>query len=124
MQKKESVIIEAGIEGVSTRVDNTIKITIGTQELGSDTLARIFRLRGKAGLVLISTGEISQEQIDLVEKSSIDFELGNKTKSQRLRGVLYRVWESRGGRDDFDTFYNATMNIIINKYKDLIEDES
>jgi Ribonuclease G/E len=122
MQTKESVIIEAGIEGVSTRVDNTIKITLGTQELGADSLARIFRLRGKAGLVLISTGEVSQDQIDLVEKSSVDFELGNKTKSQRLRGVLYRLWESLGARDDFDAFYNAKMNKLIEHFKQQIDE--
>lgn len=122
MQKRESVIIEAGIEGVATRVDNTIKITLGTQELGADTLARVFKLRGKAGLVLISAGEITQDQIDLVEKSSVDYDLGNKSKSQRLRGVLYRLWEAQGAKDDFDAYYNAKLNKMIEYFKEQIDE--
>ena len=121
-----TVIFDGGVETIATRADGSIKVVVGSQELNSDTMTRLFDLRRKVGYVLISTKEISQEQIDAVETSTSNMEFSEKTPSQRLRGVLYVMWEKTQPKEndqgiekfvDFDLFYKRKLNEIINHYK-------
>ena len=121
-----TVIFDGGVETIATRADGSIKVVGGAQELSSDTMTRLFDLRRKVGYVLISTKEISQEQIDAVETSTANMEFSEKTPSQRLRGVLYILWEKLQPKEndqgiekfvDFDLFYKRKLNEIINHYK-------
>ena len=121
-----TVIFDGGVETIATRADGSIKVVVGSQELSSDTMTRLFDLRRKVGYVLISTKEISQEQIDAVETSTSNMEFSEKTPSQRLRGVLYVMWEKTQPKEndqgiekfvDFDLFYKRKLNEIINHYK-------
>ncbi len=121
-----TVIFDGGVETIATRADGSIKVVVGSQELSSDTMTRLFDLRRKVGYVLISTKEISQEQIDAVETSTANKEFSEKTPSQRLRGVLYILWEKLQPKEndqgiekfvDFDLFYKRKLNEIINHYK-------
>jgi hypothetical protein len=121
-----TVIFDGGVETIATRADGSIKVVVGSQELSSDTMTRLFDLRRKTGYVLISTKEISQEQIDAVETSTANMEFSEKTPSQRLRGVLYILWEKLQPKEndqgiekfvDFDLFYKRKLNEIINHYK-------
>ena len=122
---KKTVIFEGGVNKVSTLADGTLSINIHTQELPDDTMMRIFNLRKSPGMVLISSDDISKAEQEEVEKFTTDFEVGkNKTASQRLRAVLYRVWEQEGeprGYTDFPVFYESQMERIINKYKTTLE---
>ena len=92
MNKK--VIMEAGISSIRTMADNTIRITMDCQEMPSDQMARVFDLKGSPGMVLISSGQISKDEIDAVDNFTTDFEVSKKTPSQRLRAVLYKLWEN------------------------------
>ena len=121
-----TVIFDGGVETIATRADGSIKVVVGSQELSSDTMTRLFDLRRKVGYVLISTKEISQEQIDAVETSTANMEFSEKTPWQRLRGVLYILWEKLQPKEndqgiekfvDFDLFYKRKLNEIINHYK-------
>jgi len=121
-----TVIFDGGVETIATRADGSIKVVVGSQELSSDTMTRLFDLRRKVGYVLISTKEISQKQIDAVETSTANMEFSEKTPSQRLRGVLYILWEKLQPKEndqgiekfvDFDLFYKRKLNEIINHYK-------
>ena len=121
-----TVIFDGGVETIATRADGSIKVVVGSQELSSDTMTRLIDLRRKVGYVLISTKEISQEQIDAVETSTANMEFSEKTPSQRLRGVLYILWEKLQPKEndqgiekfvDFDLFYKRKLNEIINHYK-------
>ena len=121
-----TLIFDGGVETIATRADGSIKVVVGSQELSSDTMTRLFDLRRKVGYVLISTKEISQEQIDAVETSTANMEFSEKTPSQRLRGVLYILWEKLQPKEndqgiekfvDFDLFYKRKLNEIINHYK-------
>ena len=122
---KKTVIFEGGINKVSTLSDGTLSINIHTQELPDETMMRVFSLRKCPGMVLISSDDISKAEQEGVEKFTTDFEVGKtKTASQRLRAVLYRVWEQEGqprGYKDFPVFYESQMERIINKYKSTLE---
>ncbi len=115
---KKTVIFEGGVNKVSTLSDGSLSINIHTQELPDDTMMRIFNLRKKPGMVMISSEGISEEDIKLVEEYTSEFEVGKgKTPSQRLRSVLYVVWEQGDQKYDFPIWYETQMERIINKYK-------
>ena len=125
---KNSVIFEGGIDKVSTLADGSLRLYVGTPELPSETMVNIFSLIKKPGYVLISTNSINQDQIDAVEKATTNSEFSEKTPSQRMRGVLYKLWEKTQPKTmngdsgqmeyvDFDLFYKRQMNKIIDHFK-------
>ena len=119
---KKTVVFEGGVNKVSTLADGSMSINIHTQELNDDTMTRIFALRKTPGMVLISSDDITQAEVEVVEQYTSDYEVGKtKTSSQRLRAVLYRVWEQGDQKYDFPIWYESQMDRIINKYKTTLE---
>ncbi len=119
---KKTVIFEGGVNKVATLSDGSLSINIHTQELSEDSMTRIFSLRKKPGMVLISSDGISKEEAEEVEKFTINEEVGKtKSSSQRLRAVVYRVWEQGDQRIDFTLWYETNMERVINKYKALLD---
>ena len=119
---KKTVIFEGGVNKVSTLSDGTLSINIHTQELPDETMMRVFSLRKCPGMVFISSDDISKAEQKEIEKFTTDFEVGKtKTASQRLRAVLYRVWEQGEQIYDFPIWYESQMDRIINKYKSTLE---
>ena len=124
---KNSVVFEGGIDKVSTLADGSLRVYIGTPELSNETMVSVFSLIKKPGFVLISANAINQDQIDAVEKATTNAEFSEKTPSQRMRGVLYRLWEKTQPKTmngdgvmeyvDFDLFYKRQMNKIIDHFK-------
>ena len=125
---KTSVVFEGGIDKVSTLADGSLRVSLGTPELSNETMVNVFCLIKKPGYVLISTNTISQDQIDAVEKATTNTEFSEKTPSQRMRGVLYKLWEKTQPKTmngdtgemeyiDFDLFYKRQMNKIIDHFK-------
>ncbi len=125
---KHSVVFEGGIDKVSTLADGSLRIFIGTPELSSETMVNLFSLIKRPGYVLISTNHINQDQIDAVEKATANNEFNEKTPSQRMRGVLYKLWEKTQPKSingdtgqmeyvDFELFYKRQMNKIIDHFK-------
>ena len=119
---KTSVVFEGGVNKVSTLSDGSMSINIHTQELNDETMTRIFSLRKKPGMVLISSDDITQSEIDVVSQYSTDYEVGKtKTQSQRLRAVLYVIWEQGEQKYDFPIWYESKMENIINKFKSTLD---
>jgi len=124
---KNSVVFEGGIDKVSTLADGSLRVYVGTPELSHETMVSVFSLIKKPGFVLISTNPINQDQIDAVEKATTNAEFSEKTPSQRMRGVLYKLWEKTQPKTmngdgemeyvDFDLFYKRQMNKIIDHFK-------
>ena len=124
---KNSVVFEGGIDKVSTLADGSLRVYVGTPELSNETMVSVFSLIKKPGFVLISANAINQDQIDAVEKATTNAEFSEKTPSQRMRGVLYKLWEKTQPKTmngdgvmeyvDFDLFYKRQMNKIIDHFK-------
>ena len=125
---KHSVVFEGGIDKISTLADGSLRIYVGTPELAQETMVNLFRLIRKPGYVLISANHINQDQIDAVEKVTSNSEFNEKTPSQRMRGVLYKLWEKTQPKTlngdtgemeyvEFDLFYKRQMNKIIDHFK-------
>lgn len=44
-----------------------------------------------------------------------------KSSAQRLRAVLYRLWEKRGRNGEFEKYYQTSMEKFINRIKKELE---
>jgi hypothetical protein len=111
------LIFDGTLEGLSTRQDKTIKVVIGTQEMNDEQLAKLFHFRSKFVKVLFSDTAIEQKEIDAVDSLPIKDESNNKSNSQRLRSVLFINWQQSKQTTNFDDYYNAQMNTIIDHFK-------
>ena len=116
-----NALIEATVENLSTRRDKTVKIVIGTQELPTTTAADLLALQNKTCFIYIKDTGISQQEIDAVNDN--DPEMGGKTQSQRMRNVLYVIWQkNNNGFAKFDDFYQNRTEAIINHLKTKIDE--
>jgi hypothetical protein len=111
------IILGSVIENISTRQDGSFKIVIGTQEIDKSQVSDLFEMRNKFCKVLFSSSNITDLEAVTVDSESL---VGTKKKSpsQRLRAVLYRLWEASGYQVDFDGFYQAEMERIIEGVKE------
>lgn len=116
-------VFSAQVEKLETRADQTLKVSLGTQELDAESEQALFKLR-KTGLVkvLISSTNISEAKSLEVDSVQLEAPKG-KSPSKRLRAVLYRVWESNAGSMMFDDWYDYEMERIIEHYKTKLDEE-
>ena len=66
-----------------------------------------------------SSGNLSKEEIKALDSTEVEVE--GKTKSQRLRNVMYILWQQNQGLYTFEEFYSLEMEKIIQHYKDKLE---
>lgn len=114
-----SVLTTGVINGFRVLQDRTVRLTFDLQEITDPAkLAEIVSLNGKFSKVLISDENIIKEVSDVVENMEVEEE-GRKSESQRMRAVLYRLWEQDpDGIDDFSLFYRSRMDRLIDQIKD------
>ncbi len=109
------------IEKIETRSDNSVKLIIGTQEIDSSEASKIFELRNKFVKYILTDSNISPLDEKLIDELKIKDGKRVKTKSQRLRAVLYREWEQQGLQIEFDQYYDTIMEGYIEKHKANLE---
>lgn len=114
----DGLFLAAQVEGVQTRRDGTIKITLGCQELNAAKSGELLTMQNKVCAVYISQKEtIAQSVMDQVD--SLDVDMPGKTKSQRQRAVLFRIWElDKQGHKTFESFYAYQMELHITQLKE------
>lgn len=110
------------LETIATRQDGSLKFTCGTQEIEPHEAGNLLQLRGKFIKVLLSDTNISPLEEKLVDEENITGGKKPKSPGQRLRAVMFRVHEDQGLSIDFETWYKAEMEILISKYKEILND--
>lgn len=115
------ILFAGQIENITTRKDHTVVLKIGSQELTPAKAGEIFQTMNKLVAVYLSTKEtIPQRDLDQVDQ--LDPDLPGKTQSQRLRAVLYVLFEKNNeGYKDFENFYRTHMDKIIDHLKKKID---
>jgi hypothetical protein len=114
------ILLPGQIESISSRKDKTIRLTIGTQELSPNTAAEIFSMNQQFCYFAIKHESFMKSEIELVDNIKADFNA--KTPSQRLRNILFRIYEQDNeGYNDFNNFYIAKMEQICEHYKNKID---
>lgn len=117
----EGLLLSSQVENVSTRRDGTIKLVLGTQEMSQGKAGELFTMQNKVCAVYISIKEsVPQKVMDMVD--AVDVDMPGKTKSQRQRAVLYRIWElQKEGHKTFESFYAYKMEAHITDLKSVLE---
>jgi len=111
--------IPGTISKVGTLADNTIRVQFDAQEIAAEEMANLFALKGRLGWIVFSEQLLKEEDVrDLPE---IRAEFGEKTPGQRLRGVLYILWEQTKSSLSFEQFYREKMESIITMLKDKLD---
>jgi len=116
------ILIAAQVEGIQSRKDKTIKLTFGTQELMPSMAGDLFSLNNQMVYLAIKVEPFNKGEKEIIESSKVDELDGIKSNSQRLRAVLYILWEQNNeGFKTFSEFYNARMELLINQIKNKLQ---
>lgn len=114
----KQISFSAIIDGVSKKKDATLSIKLGTQELSPEDTAKIFEMGNKQIYVAFAETEITK--LDIPEEM-VEFP-GDKSPSERLRGVLYVYWDTKTDKKkSFDEFRKDYMEKIISNVKDKLD---
>lgn len=113
------IIIPAQMEGFRTLKDKTLKVTFETNELNPQELLGIAENINTFGYLAFKKEPFGEKEKEMLENLESDYiESSGKTPSKRLRGVLFKVYESNPeGFKSFATFYDHYMEKIIEHYK-------
>lgn len=102
--------------------DKTLKVVFETQEATPEMLTKIAQLNQSFGFLAFKKDEFKQSEVDIIDNLKSDYEEKGKSKSQRLRAVLFRRFEQNNkGYEVFDDYYNYVMEKLINHYKDSLD---
>lgn len=114
------ILIPAIVENIMTRKDKTVKLTLGTQELSPGKAGELFNLLNSYSVVYFSPKEIDQKEIDQCDK--LDPEFAGKTQSQRIRNVLFKLFQQNAeGYKNFDNYYKNKTEQYIEHLKSKIQ---
>lgn len=106
------------ITGIASKVDGSVKVTLETRELPAQEAANLFALRNLEAWAILSPNQLNEVNLP---KEKADPSLGTKTPSQRLRNVLYVMWQQHGKNGDFEEYYRIKLDNIIEQLKDRLE---
>jgi len=119
MTSNSKLQAQATISKVMTMCDNTVRLWVDTQDMGAEDKAALFGLYNKIGWFLFAEAEESLG--DAQELPEVHVDRGEKTPSERLRAVIYRIWENTSRVRNSEDFYRSTMEDIITKMKAKID---
>lgn len=109
----------ASLEGVSTLKDGSLSLRFYTQELSAEQKTEILNTAQSFGWLVFS----ESENTDIPEEE-VRRDIGGKTPSQRLRAVLFVLYQQSGQIDiTFEQFYAQKMNALIKQLKTKLEDK-
>ena len=116
---KNVLIFAATVESIRTRKDGTAAVTMGTQELSPAVAGQLFGLQNAIVFVALKVEDFGKAELEALEALKADaMETGRKSDAQRLRAVLYKLWEQDPeGYADSNSHYIAKMEKIINHFK-------
>lgn len=112
------IIIPAQLENYRSLKDKSLKITFETNELNPQELLGIAENLGQFGYLAFKKEPFKTEERQLIEDLETEFDDKKKTASQRLRSILYLMWQK--DNEGFDTsvrHYDHHMEKIINHFK-------
>ena len=100
------------ITSIRAKVDGSLSFTATTPELTAEEKVEVMKLQNVNLYCML-------RPTDLVNAPSIkvDKEINQKTPSARLRNTLYVYWTQYNTGQDFEEFYKAEMERIIEGYK-------
>lgn len=101
------------------KIDRSVRLEFETRELSGMEIGILADSRQTEGwLVFSSNDDIKEEDIP---DEKADPMMGSKTQAQRVRAVLYRIWEQQGKKGDFESYYKSATEKIIEQLKEKLD---
>lgn len=120
--EKKLLLIGAILESVRSLKDRTYKLTFETNEPSEDQALAIHNNLLSAGYLAFKEEKFRTEELKQLEDLKSDFELKDKTPGQRLRAVLYRLWEQHPeGYKTFPPYYEFKVDQITAHFKSKLD---
>ena len=118
----KNLLSQVTLDRLNRKKDRSISLTFITQtEKTSEELMEMDKLINTNGVLYYkSNGVLTDEEIQEIESSDIPVE--GKSKSQRLRNVLYVLFSQQNTEKDFKQFYSDKMEEIILHFKNKLVD--
>lgn len=101
------------------KADRSVRLEFETRELNGHEAALLMDQRQTEGWLLYSSNndltgaDIPPEKADPM--------ISTKTQAQRLRGVLFKLWEQNRSASSFEDYYKTQTELIIEKLKEKLE---
>jgi len=113
----KGILFAAQVDGIRSRKDRTVGLTLSTQELTPEKAGELFGTNGHLVTCYLSVKEhITDTEKEIID--GVEAPTQGKTPSQRLRSVLYLMWEQNNeGYTDKNLHYLHHMDKIIEHYK-------
>jgi len=105
----------ATLTGIASKVDGSLSLRFGTQELSPQAKLALFEMQNTFGWLLFCYENTS------VELPKEPVEDKSKTPSKRLRAVLYKLFAQTGQAGDFEVWYRNEMERIIDHFKSKLD---
>jgi len=98
------------------KADRSVKLEFETRELNGIEIAILADSRQTEGWLVYSR-ENDITEADIPDEKA-DPMMGTKTQAQRLRGVIYRLWEQKGKKGEFNDYYKSVLENMIDQLKE------
>lgn len=99
--------------------DGTRRIMVYTQEVTPEQLFEVLKHAGKFGWFVFSDTGIKES--DLPTEPIPEFSK-QKSLSERLRNTIFRLWEKKGSKGDFEDYRRKYMERLIDLTKQKIDE--
>jgi hypothetical protein len=112
------IVLPAILTRFGSRADNSFSVSFVTDELSTQQLMEMNQLKSQYGFLMFKDSQVEKVEQESFDSLEADLYDNKKTQSQRLRGVLYKIWElDNKGYTDFKDFYKHETERIIEHYK-------
>lgn len=119
MSQVSKISLPVILEKMQPLVDRSWKLTFATRELYGKDIEELANRLGTEGYIVHSTNDdIAMSDIPEV---NADSGLEGKSPSQRLRNVLYVLWQQNGSKGSYDVYYITQMERLIDSVKARLE---
>lgn len=109
----KKINLQVIITSIRAKSDMSLGLSMSTPELTNEEKVEVMKLQNN----VLEAVFIPLDNPD-VPDYKINTDLEHKTPSQRLRGVIYRMWELNSEGKTFEEYYKEVMERVINKLKE------
>lgn len=107
------------LTSVNDRADRSGTLKFVTRELDNEEFVELREYRGLEGWLMFG---LDKEEVESADVPSERPEIIGKTPSQRLRSILFVHWKQGARKMSFEEYYRASMEKLINKLKEGLQD--
>ncbi|MCZ2130458.1 MAG: hypothetical protein LC109_09350 [Bacteroidia bacterium] len=115
------ILLSGILENIKTRKDKTVVLSLGSNEETPEKMGKLFSIANQHCYFAIKNEPFVEAELDVIKDLKTDFD-NIKSKSQRLRAVLFVAWKSNSdGFEEFESYYQNKMEKFIDHVKTKIE---